>query len=354
MHFFSDCKNSGRMIYRFLREVLPCVDRELSRWQAYAEQNMRGQLQKQALSSIRAKRFHCQGGGFYALYPEVRPHEFVAFVVALQTISDYLDNLCDRASVTSQAAFERLHLAMTDALDPAAPMNDYYADYPFKDDGGYLERLVSACRKILASLPGYPSVKDDLLKLAALYSRLQATKHIEPAEREQAMRAWLAGANKIRGLSDWEFAAASGSTLGMFALAAAAYRPNLTRGDAKKIKDAYFPWISCLHIQLDYFVDQEEDRQNGDLNFIFYYDGADETARRLPLIYQNALDAAAATEHPYFARTIARGLPALYLSDPKIQAPPEKEIRSRLLSAAGLYSRALYELCKLLRRRQIL
>jgi tetraprenyl-beta-curcumene synthase len=46
-------------------------------------------------------------------------------VVALQTISDYLDNLCDRRG-SPTGRFRQLHLAMTDALDPAGETHDYY------------------------------------------------------------------------------------------------------------------------------------------------------------------------------------------------------------------------------------
>ena len=75
------------------------------------------------------------------------------------------------------------------------------------------------------------------------------------------MQAWLNDANTNTWLTNWEFAAATGSTLGMFMLTAAAYQENLNTEEITTLKEAYFPWISCLHIQLDYFIDQAEDRQ---------------------------------------------------------------------------------------------
>lgn len=348
-------KDSAALVYHFLRDVLPLVNREVDFWQDFVTENMTGELRKQALASIRTKRFHCQGGSFYSLYPGVETAQFIPFVVALQTISDYLDNLCDRASVTSEAAFCTLHCAMTDALDPDAAHKAYYRDYPFQDDGGYLDRLVDTCQTSLRNLPSYRAIRDDLLKLASLYSALQTYKHIALDQRESAMRRWLAEVNTSQELTDWEFAAATGSTLGMFMLVALAHRPRLGKADGKGIRNAYFPWICGLHILLDYFVDQAEDRQNGDLNFVFYYADDRETERRLTLFYRNAQTSAARTPHSYFAQTIVRGLTALYLSDPKVTAAAsEARIGKKILSAAGLRTRLLYRLCLQLRRKNIL
>lgn len=51
------------------------------------------------------------------MLPDVDINNFVKFIVAFQTISDYLDNLCDRVEVNDEQAFRQLHLAITDALD---------------------------------------------------------------------------------------------------------------------------------------------------------------------------------------------------------------------------------------------
>ncbi len=343
--------HSAHMIKTFVQEVLPLVDRELDMWKSYAQTKMSGELQKQALASITDKRFHCQGGNFYSLYPGVNRDDFVKFVVALQTISDYLDNLCDRANVTDAKAFAQLHLAMTDALNPHAQLKDYYAFYPFQEDGGYLNRLVLTSQNILAKLPSYAKVQVHLLELASLYSHLQTYKHIAVEDREEAMSEWLNDANTNTWLTNWEFAAATGSTLGMFMLAAAAYQENLSTEEVINLKEAYFPWISCLHIQLDYLIDQAEDRQNGDLNFIFYYRDDEETKERLQFIYRQAFNYACHTPYAYFATTIVRGLVALYLSDSKIKTPTEKAIRKALLHTAGVRAKIIYHLCRLLRNR---
>ena len=56
------------------------------------------ELRKQALASIEHKTFHCEGGAIMALMANEHYQEAIRFIVAYQTISDYLDNLCDRST----------------------------------------------------------------------------------------------------------------------------------------------------------------------------------------------------------------------------------------------------------------
>lgn len=346
--------NSLSLITRFVSQVFPLVDDELARWRRAAA-GAGPELAGQALASIRDKKFHCQGGSIYSLYPGVDTPAFVRLVVALQTISDYLDNLCDRAGVADEAAFRQLHLAITDALDPQGPVNDYYACYPLKDDGGYLAALVAACRQETARLPSYGVVRPLTLRLGALYSELQTYKHLDPAVREGKMAAWgsrhLA---KYPGISLWEFAAATGSTLGMFMLCALAANPALTLDEAEAAFAAYFPWVAGLHILLDYFIDLAEDRSHGDLNFVAYYRDKEEIEKRLVHFWQQALTGAARLAEPAFTVTVLNGLMAMYLSDPKTHAPLERQVKATLLAAAGGYARFLHSLCRLLRRQGVL
>ncbi len=343
--------SSLSLITRFVGHVFPQVDAELAVWRRAAA-GAEPELARQALASIRDKRFHCQGGGIYSLYPGVDTARLVRLVVALQTISDYLDNLCDRAGVADEEAFRRLHLAMTDALDPAGGDHDYYCAYPLKNDGGYLAALVGTCREELARLPGYRLVSPAAIKFAGLYSELQVYKHLDPAVREEKMAAW--GERHLDGypgVTLWEFAAACGSTLGIFMLCALAADPDLTADEAETACKAYFPWICGLHILLDYFIDLAEDRAHGDLNFVAYYRDEAEIACRLTLFWRQAIAGTARLAEPDFAATVVNGLLAMYLSDPKTQAPLERRVKASLLGAAGGYARLLHSLCRLLRRR---
>ena len=351
MNFISNSVNSLTLINTFVRTIFPQINRELDYWAEYAEAHACPELKEQALSSIKHKKFHCQGGSIYSLYSGVNTADFITLVVALQTISDYLDNLCDRAGIADEQAFRQLHQAMTDALDPEAIPQNYYAFYPFNNDGGYLTKLVTTCQQQIKKLPSYQLVKTDLLKLACLYSDLQTYKHVDLNIREQKMTDWLEQyRDSYPHISKWEFAAATGSTLGMFMLCAAASDKNLAAGTVDKISTAYFPWISGLHILLDYFIDGAEDKANKDLNFVAYYANEAQILSRLTLFTKQAFLQAETLPQPLFHKTIVQGLLAMYLSDPKTNPPAEQAIiKKSLLKSAGWYTTFMYLLCKLLR-----
>jgi len=347
--------NSLGLIINFVRKVFPIVNNELDYWHGFASSNGCPELSEQALASIRDKKFHCQGGSIYSLYQGVSTPDFVRLVVALQTISDYLDNLCDRAGIADEQSFRQLHLAMTDALSLDGPLNDYYRFYPFKDDGGYLAQLVAACRQETAKLPSYHLVENEALKLAALYSDLQTYKHLELSVREIKMREWIDQHIKVYpDIGEWEFAAATGSTLGMFMLCAAASDPSLEKDDARVLSEAYFPWISGLHILLDYFIDAAEDRENGDLNFVAYYNNEQHMNERLNFFAKQALQQTKAIPNQAFGKTVVHGLLAMYLSDPKADKPTERAIRNTLLNTGGAYTNIIYGLCRMLRSKGLL
>lgn len=337
------------LVSRFITRVFPLVERELGRWRGRISGAGDRELAAQGVASIEKKRFHCQGGSVYALAGGGNGG-LVPFIVAFQTISDYLDNLCDRTGCLDADAFRQLHAALTDALDPDREPGDYYRLFPHRDDGGYLAALVGECHGILRSLPSYGVVKRDALRLTGLYSDLQTFKHTHLSVRETLLKNWfVAYSGDFPELHWWEFAAATGSTLGIFALCAAAGQPGLTTAEARAITAGYFPWICGLHILLDYLIDQEEDRKGGDLNFVSYYPNPAVCRERLTLFLKRALEAASALPDPLFHTTVVLGLPAFYLSDPKVRIQNLGETADLLLSIGGRDTITMYRLCRVLR-----
>ncbi|NLN22212.1 MAG: tetraprenyl-beta-curcumene synthase family protein [Syntrophomonadaceae bacterium] len=343
------------ILTRFVTRVFPKVEKELKRWQELIKTAGDAELRHQGLASIEKKKFHCLGGSVYTLM-EGAHEETLPFIVAFQTISDYLDNLCDRAGCLDAAAFRQLHLAFTDALEPDKPLNDYYQLYPHKDDAGYLQALVEECRRIIKKLPSYHIVKESALNLALLYCDLQTYKHTHYQVREKQLKDWFARyAADHQDLYWWEFAAATGSTLGIFALIAAAGQPNLDCTEAAELTSSYFPWICGLHILLDYFIDQEEDILGGDLNFVSYYPDQEMCRQRMILFQNNALKCAAALPEPLFHVTVVKGLPAFYLSDPKVRDQGLDDIARELLEVGGgMKTLRMHRVCRSLRKRGII
>lgn len=188
---------------------------ELDKWSRMADLIPDEELRRQALASIETKRFHCQGGAVYAAANLPEKHVLIPLIVAYQTISDYLDNLCDRSTSLDPADFRLLHQSMLDAVTPEAELSDYYALRPEREDGGYLVALVQTCRKCIGELSGYGAAQPYIRDLAELYTDLQVHKHIHPSQREAALLEWWSRhAHRTPHLRWNEFAAATGSTWG--------------------------------------------------------------------------------------------------------------------------------------------
>jgi len=309
------------LMYRMYRCVLPGVRRELDRIRQTAERIPDPELRRQALASMSGKQFHCEGGAVYAAVGDADLRRvLIPLIVAFQTISDYLDNLCDRSTSMDAGDFRLLHQSMIDAVTPGAEPKNYYALRREQDDGGYLHALVRQCQSCIDRLPSYPLVRDAVRRLVGLYRDLQVYKHIAPRLREGQLKAWWqihrATGRDLR----WnEFAAATGSTLGVFALFQAACDPELDRSVTDRIVSAYFPYICCLHIMLDYLIDQTEDEAGGDLNFCSYYENGGQMTERLLWIAEQARRSAFTLPSPRFHLMVVEGLIALYLSDPKVR-----------------------------------
>lgn len=353
---------AARLIGGMSLWVAPRVRRELARWQAALRKCPDPELRRQGITSIRHKSFHAVGGSVFGLDPHPSGN-LVSLIVAYQTISDYLDNLCDRAGVEDGAAFCGLHQAMLDAVtSPATPPGgacgqDYYALYPHKADGGYLRSLVHECRHRVARLPAYhAAIEGEVLRFAGLYRDLQAYKHVRGEERVPLLADWFAreGADWRADLAWWEFAAACGSTLGIFSLLNLAARGDRGPEAAGTTSRAYFPWVCGLHILMDYFIDQEEDAREGDLNFVSFYRDSRERRERLGYFLTRALESTSALPGRSFHQGLVKGIAALYLSDPKVQAAGLDDVAAFLLDRAGPDAISMWRACRLLRRMGIL
>lgn len=340
-------------IKTYVQQVFPNVKQELEHWKLQAGQIPDPSLRTQALASIRTKTFHAIGGAVYALYPGVSDsHLVIRFVVALQTISDYLDNLCDRLGVLDESAFFQLHLAMADAVDPSREIHDYYRFYPYQDDGGYLEALVNACRETIRQQPGAETVIPRITHYVHLYSHLQAYKHLHLEIREKKLRQWAeTNVKETPGIYWQEYAAATGSTLGMFYLFAFASDSTLDGKELRTIDEIYFPWITGLHILLDYWIDVAEDMETGDLNFTMYYDSADQRLQRLQFFVEQSYQKIPRLPYPWFHQMVVSGLLAMYLSDPKVMNKTNRKAANGLLRCGGMETLLYHRICLWLRQK---
>jgi tetraprenyl-beta-curcumene synthase len=323
-----------RVVYR---DIFPQVDETLTYWKERARQIPDLELRTQAIASIDSKRFHCQGGAVYAILAAKNQKAAIRFIVAYQTISDYLDNLCDRSTSLDPVDFRLLHQAMEDALSPMNKVKNYYELRNEQDDGGYLADLVRTCQQIIEETPTYHDIKPILLELESMYADLQVHKHVHVEERVPRLTAWYEENKwKTPTLAWYEFAAASGSTLGIFCLVSYALGGRMSGELAREIYDGYFPYMQGLHILLDYFIDQHEDEQEGDLNFCSFYSSKEQMNLRFHYFIEQTAQHIQLLPNKKFHEMVQQGLVALYLGDSKVKQLDDGEhMTKELLKASG-------------------
>ncbi len=281
---------------RFLTTVVPKASADLRRLRTRAAAIQDAAIRREALASIRHKAFHVHGGCVFATFlPPAEIARYVSLIASFETAVDYLDNLCDRIGNADEDDFRALHEALIDAVTPAAPLRDYFRKRT-GDDGGYLAQRVAESQAGFGRLPSFDVARAGILDVTQRYCELQAVKHLQPGERER--RTETAFASVAPDLHWWEGAAASGSTMATFALAFAATTSALAESRAREIYAAYFPYFTALHILLDYFVDQAEDREHGELNFVACYPNADEAHAGIARIARLALQRVTALDEP--------------------------------------------------------
>lgn len=332
------------LMKKIYKDVFPNVHSHLNKWKIKASQIPDSELRKQALASINSKTFHCEGGGVYAILAKESLTDCIEFIVAYQTISDYLDNLCDRSTSLDPGDFRSLHESMLHALTPGASTKNYYRHRKEQDDGGYLCALVETCQKVLMRVKHYEKIAPFLHELASYYCDLQVYKHINPEERVPELEGWFElYKEKLPKMEWYEFSACAGSTLGIFCLVAYGFNPVFSDKEMLQVRQALFPYVQGLHILLDYFIDQEEDRIGGDLNFCFYYPSLEAMEMRIVHFFGQANKHIKGLPDESFHRLINHGLLGLYLSDPKVKKQKElMGIMRKILKSGGFASLFFY------------
>jgi tetraprenyl-beta-curcumene synthase len=288
---------------------------------------------------------------FAAFVPRAHRTAVVRALVAYQSGYHYLDRLAEQPSANPVAGARGLHQALLDALDPAgsegwvepegrvgtkSPQFDYYAYYPQREDGGYLDALVQECRTSLAVLPSYAAVAPAARTATERIVQFQSLNLSVAQGRHDAFARWASGqAPPGADLEWWEAAAAGGSSLGVYALIAAAADPNLDPHEIGAIENAYFPWIGALHSLLDHLVDRAQDARTAQRNLLDYYALPADAAARMQTLAQRAACAACGLPRARAHTVVLAGMTAYYLSDPGASAPDAAPIARDVRKAIG-------------------
>jgi tetraprenyl-beta-curcumene synthase len=325
---------------RYWFGVFPVAHRAQRRHLARAEAIPDPMLRADALASHHEKGSNSEGlSALAVLAPAGRRAAVVRSLVAYQLMLDYLDGVSERPCGDPLANGLVLHRAFEVALDPDAAPVDYYEHSPAREDGGYLEELVAACRASLRELPSYEAARGPLLRQARLCRESQALNHAlrftAVGDQLDEWAARTASESELEpGFEWWELiAAAAASSLCVGALLALAARPGATEDDARQVEAAYFPWASGLNALLDSLVDLDEDPE--DASHLRRYDSHEHAAERLATIARGARERVSALPDGELHEAILAAMGALYLIHEDAWRPGREPIALAVYGALG-------------------
>jgi tetraprenyl-beta-curcumene synthase len=339
--------------WRELTWTLPNVRDEVARWRERALAIPDPVLRSDALVSLRSERLNLEGAALFACLPRRRDVSLLRLAVAYQVALDYLDRISERPAPDPIANGRQLHLALTDALDPAAEVSDYYRHHPWRDDGGYLAALVADCQRRCRELPAYARVMPHALA-AARRVDVQILNHDpDPRRRDAALADFAARVYPGESEPHWfELTAAASSTVGVHALLALAADPETTETDVLATDDAYAFAICAASTLLDSLVDQNEDAAAGNHSYVHHYSDPRQMGERICTIVSQSRDRAAALRRGRRHALIAGGIVAMYLSKDDAYRPELRPLVTAILRAAGPLPRLQRPIMRALRRRR--
>ena len=334
---------------RALTWVWPAASRELDGWRELAGSIPDAQLRDDALRSITLKRDNAQGAALFCILPKRREQGLLTLLVAYQTLWDFLDNVSERGAFAGKENGYRLHRALVEALDPDAPISDYYSHHPWRDDGGYLQELVSTCRRCCVALPAYVHVRQLVLEGVRQCS-IQGINHLpDPRQRDRELKAWAEQRQPVQNQLEWfELTAAASAFLphALLALAAESVQDttHLARAHA-----AYFPWMALAVAMLDSYVDALDDRVNHNHSYVAHYRDQRAMCERLREILSLTLREAMGLPNGRRHVLMAASMMAMYLSVIPDGNPKAIAMTKQIAIGGGSFTKLLIPAARLWR-----
>jgi tetraprenyl-beta-curcumene synthase len=322
----------GRELIWGLRGVL----REVDKWRTHATEIPDATIRRDALAALEEKRPNTEGAALFWTITTKRCPRLLDLLVAYEIMADFLDSMVERSAYVGMENGRQLHLALVDAVDVERPTSDYYRHHPSPGDGGYLLRLVDACRRGCASLPSYWGVRPLLVRAAAL-AQVQGINHdLDRRLREIVLRAWAAlegdGGN---GLGWYETAGAASAWLTVLALFAVASESDPPIGHPSAVFLAYSPWISLTATLLDSYGDLVEDQVKGENSYISHYGSLEVAVQRIIEISRRATAEAGSLHNGERHLVILAAMIAMYLSKDSTRTPEMHSTSRDLLRSGG-------------------
>jgi tetraprenyl-beta-curcumene synthase len=311
-------------------------------WQSRAQLIPDATIREDALDSLARKRTHADGAALFWILPRRRNLNLLRLLVAYEVMCDFLDNVGERGASAGQVNGRQLNLALVEALDPDAPISDYYRHHPWCEDGGYLRALVEACREGCALLPSYARVRS-LATREAMRAYVGVINHDpDPHWRDAELKRWADGQFPDRRELSWfEITAAASTWFTVHVCFALAAEPTCEERDVIESYDAYFPWISGTGTMLDSYVDQVEDSANGAHSYIAHYPDSEVATQRVSEFVWRSTYEAGRLRNGHRHAVIAACMVAMYLSKDSARTPAMQARTRSLIEAGGSLTRLL-------------
>lgn len=309
-------------------------------------------IREDALNAIERKRGHTDGAALFWILPRHRDFNLLRLLVTYEIIWDFLDSVNERGAYEGTTNGRQLHLALIEALDPGAPISDYYRYHPWHEDGGYLRMLVETCRSSCAALPSYGRIRPLAVREARRAQVLALNHDTDPGKRDAALKDWAArefpGQDERR-LSWFELTGAASASLTVHAFLALAAQPACTDAEVESTCAAYFPWLSATTTMLDSYVDQAEDEVNGDHRYVAHYASAAVAGQRMRHLVMRSATEARRLRDGHRHAVIAACMMAMYLSKDSARTPDMRAGTASIVRAGGSLTRLLLPILRMWR-----
>ena len=315
-----------------LRHVL----REVERWRVLAAEIPDATIREDALVALELKRPNTDGAALFWIVTTRRCPDLLRLLVAYEIMADFLDSTIERGAHAGIANGRQLHRALVEAVDITQPVSDYFQYHPWQDDGGYLPKLVEACRYGCTTLPSYRAVRPLLIRAAAL-AQVQGLNHeLNLVLREAILKVWVECQREATDEIGWyETAGAASAWLTVFALMAIAAEPVSPTDYGAEVYSAYFPWFSLAATLLDSYGDLAEDRVNEENSYITHYGSLDSAVQRIDEVLRRAAFEVCLLRQGARHSVILAAMVAMYLSKDSVMTANMKPRSRQLLRSAG-------------------
>ncbi len=335
-----------RAVWRELTWGLPATACEVDRWRARAAAIPDAALRADALEAIERKRGNIDGAVLFSTVAQRRSAALLRLLVAFEVLADYLDCTSERGAFVGVHNGCQLHRALIEALEPEAPLSDYYSFHPWCDDGGFVAALVQTCREACVRLPSYGVVQPFVARGTALAQVLALNHEEEAKRRDMLLGAWAAAHFSSDELAWFEWTGGASAWLTVLALLALAADEESGAAEARMTSHAYLPWISLAGTLLDSYGDHDVDIDSGAHSYVAHYPSASVATRRIAAVMRRALAEASSLPDGARHRVLVSAMAAMYLSKDSVRSPQWRAHTQALIHASGALTRLLVPLLR--------